>query len=208
MMAAMVRHAARTLRPPALLRDLAWAVRSRVNNRFRRRLAVLRRPPGVRPGRRRSPGLTVRRYGPADPLPPALLDRLCALFGANFARAQSDEAAAGATLWVAVLVPPATGEPDAGEPAGFARTRGGEAVRGWHVPLGPDDRLVYALATARRHRGRGVCAAVLAAALADGPPAGAAWADTMVWNAPALGVLRRAGFETVREADPLADHPD
>ena len=191
--------------PPArLLRTLGRAVRNRVNNRFRRRLAVLRRPAGGGVGDRPAGtnGVAVRRFGPADPLPAALRAGLTAAFGAGFARTHADEAAAGATLWVAVL------GADADVPVGFARTRGGEAVHGWHEPLPPRDRLVYALATARRHRGRGVCGALLTASLTEVPAGGHAWADTMVWNAPALHALRRAGFEVVREAPPLADHPD
>ena len=64
------------------------------------------------------------------------------------------------------------------------------------------------MATHRRARGRGVGTAALRAALAAVPPGGAAWADTMVWNAPALAALRRAGFRALYEADPLPDHPD
>ena len=30
----------------------------------------------------------------------------------------------------------------------------------------------------------------------------------MVWNAPALAVLRKVGFRVLYEADPLPDHPD
>ena len=182
--------------PPRPLADLLWAVRFRFYNRFRRRLTVLKCEP-VR-GPSASP-VAVEKYGPTDDLPDALNAALAARFGPDFPAVHAAERADGATLWVGLLN---------GEPAGFARARPGDRVRNWHEPLGPDDRLVYAMATHRRARGRGVSAAVLRTAVAAVPAGGAAWADTMVWNAPALAALRRAGFRDLYEADPLPDHPD
>lgn len=185
-----------------LLRDVAWAVRFRVNNRFRRRLTVLRCD-GLTPAASRGERIEVARYGPGDALPAAVSEALAARFGDDFPAVQAAEAADGATLWVGSL-----DDGDGPEPAGFARTRPGDRVSGWHEPLGPADRLAYAMATHRAARGRGVSTAVLRAAVAAVPAGGAAWADTMVWNAPALAVLRRVGFVDLREAAPLPDHPD
>ena len=200
---------------PRPLSAALWAVRFRFNNRFRRRLTVLKCDPAAGPtngvangrtnGRARANGVTpaggvaVTKYGPADAVPAAALAALTDRFGPDFPAVQRAEAADGATLWVGAA---------GGEPVGFARTRPGDRAPGWHEPLRADDRLVYAMATHRAARGRGVSAAVLRAALADVPAGGAAWADTMVWNAPALAVLRKVGFADLYEADPLPDHPD
>jgi len=183
---------------PRSLADVLWAVRFRFNNQFRRRLTVLKcEPPGEAPAA--TPGVSVVGYGPDDAAPADVLGALAVRFGDDFAAVQQAEAADGATLWVGSID---------GEPQGFARTRPGDRVSGWHEPLGPADRLIYAMATRRASRGRGVSTAVLRTALAAVPAAGAAWADTMVWNAPALAVLRRVGFVDLYEADPLPDHPD
>ncbi|MEM9702350.1 MAG: hypothetical protein AAF907_07890, partial [Planctomycetota bacterium] len=134
-----------------LLEDVFCAVRFRWNNRFRRRLAVLKcEAVGGLP--ERPDGVTVVRYGPNDELPADLTDALAERFGSDFPAVQRAEAAEGATLWLGLM----TGDAGAAEPAGFARTRPGDRVEGWHEPLGPNDRLVYAMATARRCRGRGV----------------------------------------------------
>ncbi|NNJ26836.1 GNAT family N-acetyltransferase [Alienimonas chondri] len=190
---------------PRSLADLLWAVRFRVYNRFRRRLTVLKceAPAGATSeapgdGSPSSP-IAVIGYGPGDELPAGLLDRLAERFGADFPAVHHAEAADGATLWVGSID---------GEPLGFARTRPGDRVSGWHEPLGANDRLVYAMATQRAARGQGLSTATLRAALAAVPADGSAWADTMIWNAPALTVLRRVGFVDLYEADPLPDHPD
>ena len=184
---------------PRPLADAAWAVRFRFYNRFRRRLVVLKcdGPAGGGGGTRG--GVEVRRFGPGDELPGELAAALAAAFGANFPAVHAAEAAGGSTLYLGL-----TG----GEPAGFARAKPGGRVERWHEELPPDDRLIYAMATRRPARGRGVSAAVLRAALSDRPPGAAAWADTMVWNAPALAVLHKVGFRDLYEADPLPDHPD
>ena len=202
--AGLARVAAALARVPPLA-DAAWAVRVRFNNRFRRRLVVLTcdsgtcdRPAGA-PAGRAAAAVTVRPHGPGEDRPAGLLDALAARFGADFPAVDAAERAGGGTLWVGAL---------AGEPVAFVRTKPGDRVAGWHEPLRPDDRLVYAMATCRRARGRGAGTAVLRAALAAVPPAGAAWADTMTWNAPALAALRNAGFRALYEADPLPDHPD
>ena len=186
---------------PRPLADALRAVRFRFNNRFRRRLAVLKceAPPPTAAG-----GPRVAAHGPGDPLPAVLSNALADRFGADFPAVHAAEAADGATLWVAYLKNDAGGD----EPAGFVRTRPGDRVSDWHEPLGPHDRLVYAMATHRPARGRGASTAALRAALASVPAGGAAWADTMVWNAPALAALRRAGFRVLYEADPLPEHPD
>ncbi|MFH5805009.1 GNAT family N-acetyltransferase [Alienimonas sp. DA493] len=183
---------------PRPLADALWAVQFRLNNRFRRRLTVLKCE-ATGAAASAAAGVTVVGYGPGEALPDELAAALSDRFGADFPAVQRAEAAEGATLWVGSLD---------GEPRGFARTRPGDRAPGWHEALGPDDRLVYAMATQRAARGRGVSTAVLRAALAAVPPGGAAWADTMVWNAPALTVLRRVGFVDLYEADPLPDHPD
>ncbi|QDT15146.1 GNAT family N-acetyltransferase [Alienimonas californiensis] len=191
---------------PRPLADVLWAVQFRFNNRFRRRLTVLKcdttgraagAPDAV------AGGVTVVGYGPDEALPADVTSGLAGRFGMDFPAVQRAEAAEGATLWVGSI----PGE-HGGEPLGFARTRPGDRAPGWHEALGPDDRLVYAMATHRAARGRGISTAILRAALAAAPPGGAAWADTMVWNAPALAVLRRVGFVDLYEADPLPDHPD
>ena len=181
---------------PGPLAELLWAVRFRFNNRFRRRLAVLKCDvPVSGPDR----GVTVRRFGPGEDLPDELRAGLAGLFGADFPAVHAAERAGGSVLYVGLLE---------NEPAGFVRAKPGGRVAGWHEDLGPDDRLIYAMGTARAARGRGVAAAVLRAALADLPAGAAAWADTMTWNAPCLTVLGRAGFRTLYEADPLPAHPD
>ncbi len=186
---------------PRPLADVWWAVRFCLYNRFRRRLTVLKCDAvgGEAPGG----AVGVVGYGPRDALPAEVSDALAERFGADFPAVQQAEAADGATLWVGSLI-----GPEGDTPVGFARTRPGDGVSGWHEPLGADDRLVYAMATHRSARGRGISTATLRAALADVPAGGVAWADTMVWNAPALAVLRRVGFSSVYEADPLPDHPD
>ena len=214
--------------PGRLLRDAAWAVRFRVLNRVRRRLAVLRcDAPAGAPAGGDVRGVAVARFGPGEPLPGALEDAMAAAFGDGFRADQAAEAAAGATIQIGFLTGPgggpsgggpsgggpsgggpSGGEPRVDGPAGFVRTRPGSAVMNWHEELPAADRLVYAMATRRAARGRGVGTALLHAALADLPPGAAAWADTMVWNAPALAALRRAGFRVRYEADPLPDHPD
>ena len=198
---------------PRALADALWAVRFRWNNRFRRRLTVLKCEPNRAPGDAAADGgrVAVTAYGPGESPPPALLGALADRFGADFPTIHEAERAGGATLWVGSLDKTATGaEPGPAdyEPVGFARTRPGDRVRDWHEPLCPEDRLVYAMATHRPARGNGVSTAVLRAALRGVPADGAAWADTMIWNAPALAVLRRVGFVDLYEADPLPDHPD
>ena len=182
---------------PRPLADALRAVRFRLYNRFRRRLAVLTcdRPTGGGTNR----GVEVRRFGPGDELPNELKTALAAAFGADFPAVHAAEAAGASTLYVGL-----TG----GAPAGFARAKPGDRVEHWHRELPPGDRLVYAMATRRAARGRGLSTAVLRAILDDLPPGAAAWADTMVWNAPALAALRKAGFRVLHEADPLPDHPD
>ena len=185
--------------PPRPLADALWAVRFRLYNRFRRRLAVLkcRRPAGGGGGDGR--GVEVRRFGPGDELPDELETAFAAAFGADFPAVHAAEAAGGSVLYVGLL---------GDDPAGFARAKPGDHVTNWHETLPAGDRLMYALATRRSARGRGVSSAVLRAALEDVPPGAAAWADTMAWNAPALAVLRKVGFRVLYEADPLPDHPD
>ena len=183
---------------PRPLADAVWAVRFRFCNRFRRRLAVLRcdRPADAGGGDR---NIEVRRFGPGDALPGDFSAALAAAFGREFHAVHAAEADGGSTLWVGLLD---------GGPAGFARTKPGDRVTDWHERLAPDDRLIYAMATRRAARGRGVGTAALRAALGSVPAGGAAWADTMIWNAPALAALRKAGFRPIYEADPLPDHPD
>ena len=192
---------------PRALADALWAVRFRWNNRFRRRLTVLKCELNRAAGDAAADGgrVAVTAYGPDDTPPPALLGALADRFGADFPAIHEAERAGGATLWVGSL---SGTESNPANPVGFARTRPGDRVRDWHEPLGPADRLVYAMATHRPARGNGVSTAVLRAALRAVPADGAAWADTMTWNAPALAVLRRVGFADLYEADPLPDHPD
>lgn len=184
---------------PSLLADVAWAVRAQIYSRFRRRLFILKceRPAyaTAEPG----DGITVARYGPGDERPAALSDTLAAKFGRGFPAADATERAEGSTLWVGSL---------GGEAVAFVRSRPGNQLKNWHERLGPDDRLVYAMATHRTARGRGVSTALLRAAVSVLPEGGTAWSDTMKWNAPALAALRNAGFRPLYEADSLPDHPD
>ena len=187
-----------------VLRELRCVAAFRFNNRFRRRLAVLKRDPAAAPPPEARPGVAVRAFGPGGDLPPDVETGLADRFGGDFPAVHAAERAGGSTLYVGFL----DDEDGPGAPAGFVRTKPGGRVSAWHEALGPDDRLVYALATHRPCRGRGVSTAVVRAALADVPAGGAAWADTMVWNGAALAVLRKAGFRTLYEAPPLPDHPD
>ena len=184
---------------PSPLYRAAWAVKSRLHNRFRRRLLVLKCERPADSGEGPAAAVSVVAYGPGDERPAPLTDALARNFGAGFAKIDAAARAEGATLWVAV---------DGEEPVAFVRSRPGDAVANWHEGLGPSDRLVYAMATHRRARCRGIGTTLLRAAVGEVPEGGAAWADTMRWNGPALTALRKAGFRPLYEAPPLPDHPD
>jgi len=169
------------------------------NRIFRARLCVWQWKQGD-PLREGTGDMMIERLASADALCGDELNELVAGDGPGFVSRMQEEFSEGGILWFAKVD---------GRVAGYQWSRKGNFVENWHFDLSERDVLIYSTVTFHEFRGRGVAVAVIARICREEVPEnGCAWADCMVWNAPAVRFIEKTGFNKVTERKPLADHPD
>ncbi|GAB4154763.1 MAG: hypothetical protein Tsb009_31480 [Planctomycetaceae bacterium] len=144
--------------------------------------------------------LAILRFNTQDELPTELHERLVSSDLPDFSSRMQEEFSEGGVLWVAL---------SDDQPAGYQWSRTGQFVENWHCELNASDVLIYSTVTFHEFRGRGIAAAIMAKICREEVgTGGAAYADCMVWNRPAVRFIQKAGFTKIAERKPLADHPD
>lgn len=177
---------------------LLATLRSRLVSRFEHRLVIYRWPGLAVPPP--PPGFEVRRYASYRDLPASVVeDRDPFAPPADWFRGRFAE---GAVLWMGL---------EQGRAESCAWLIGAKNLPDWYLPLDPEDRVIYAVVTHPRSRGRGLAPAVVRALLHEEQRAeGVIYVDCRAWNRSARRAFEKLGFEHVttmvpdRPATPVA----
>ena len=163
---------------------------------FLHRHIVFRLDPPPAPGRD-VPGLVIHRHASEGDVQPELLRLLVDLRGPAFLDMMRLEFDHRAVMWIGLLD---------GEFAAILFTRRGRYFKGWFVPIGPDDIVIFAMGTEAQFRGRGLSPAMMRHAINTelaSTPGAKAWIDCAVWNAPSIRAIQKTGFQRVGVMKPI-----